>query len=718
MNEEHELTESAKSNTISRRSAMQGIGGLAVAAALGMQASPGQAGVAKGAGSFREIEHTWIPMPDGVRLAARIWLPLGAERRPVPALFNYCPYFARLFTRVEDDARFSWFASHGYACVRVDIRGSGDSEGLPMDEYVRQEQDDGVEIIQWIAAQPWCSGAVGMEGLSWSGFNSLQVAARRPPALKAIMTHCSTDDRYADDAHFKGGCIINDNFLWGTAFFAIQGTPTDPEITGREGWRDQWLKRLNAIDFNLGKWLTHQHRDAFWKHGSVIEDYSQIACPVYAIGGWVDGYKNTVFRLLEGLKVPRKGLVGPWTHTYPHTGVPGPAIGYLPEALRWWDHWLKGKPTGIMDEPMLRFWMQDQTARPDVADVPGRWAAEDQWPSGRSVPRTFYLNASRRLESSSSAEEPLILAPWQTVGGASGNWCPSGAGTAEDLRIDLPLDQRVDDARSLVFDSAPLSEPLEFLGAPELSLSVAVDRPVAFVAIRLNEVWPDGRVERITYGILNLCHRDSHEHPTALQPGARYEVRLRLDHAAHRFRAGNAIRIAISTAYWPMVLPSPEPVTLTVFGGHSSQLQLPVRPPRSQDASLRAFEPPFVPPMAIESIESTPGSRIVEWDTGSQRQVVRYEAGNSVALLKAVNTRLRTDIKMQYTINDKDTAAIMESAVTWGWERDPWLPRIVATSRITTTPREFIVHGEFSAYDGKEKLLTRSWQQSIPRELV
>ena len=242
--------------------------------------------------------------------------------------------------------------------------------------------------------------------------------------------------------------------------------------------------------------------------------------------------------------------------------------------------------------------------------------------------------------------------------------------------------------------------------------------PAAFVAVRLNEVWPDGRVERITYGILNLCHRDSHEHPTALQPGARYEVRLRLDHAAHRFRAGNAIRIAISTAYWPMVLPSPEPVTLTVFGGHSSQLQLPVRPPRSQDASLRAFEPPFVPPMAIESIESTPGSRVVEWDTGSQRQVVRYEAGNSVALLKAVNTRLRTDIKMQYTISDKDTAAVMESAVTWGWERDPWLPRIVATSRITTTPREFIVHGEFSAYDGKEKLLTRSWQQSIPRELV
>lgn len=718
MNENKYSPESTVSASISRRAAVCGLGSVAVATALGMRPEMGAAGSVTTAGDFREIEHTWIPMPDGTRLAARIWVPSEAERRPVPCIFNYCPYFARLFTRVEDDARFSWFARHGYACVRVDIRGSGDSEGLPQDEYVRQEQDDGIEIIKWIAVQPWCSGSVGMEGLSWSGISALQVAARRPPALKAIMTHCSTDDRYADDAHFKGGCIINDNFLWGTVFLAIQGQPTDPEITGREGWREQWLKRLNAIDFNLGHWLKHQRRDAFWKHGSVIEDYSRISCPVYAIGGWVDGYKNTVFRLLEGLKVPRKGLVGPWTHTYPHTGVPGPAIGYLSEALRWWDHWLKGKSTGIMDEPMLRVWMQDRVARPDVPDVPGRWVAEDRWPSGRNVAKTYYLNGSRQLETAASAEVRLGLAPMQTTGGGSGNWCPSGAGTAEDLRIDLPLDQRVDDAYSLVFESSPLSEPLEFLGAPEVTLDIAVDKPVAFLAVRLNEVAPDGTCERITYGILNLCHRDSHEIPTRLQPDNRFQVHLRLDHAAHRFQAGNAIRISISTAYWPMVLPSPEPVRLTLFGGSSSYLQLPLRPPRPQDVHLRAFDPPFVPHTAVHLIESTPGSRLVERDVGRQRQVVRYDVGNSVALVEAVNTRLRTDIRMTYTIGDNDTAAVMESAVTWGWERDPWLPRIVATSSITTTPHEFLVHGEIRAYDGKEIVITRTWRQSIPRDLV
>ena len=199
---------------------------------------------ANGPHAVREIENTWIVMPDGVKLAARIWVPVGAERHPVPAIFNYCPYFARLFTRPDDDARFPYYASHGYACVRVDIRGSGDSEGLPMDEYVQQEQDDGVEIIRWIASQPWCSGSVGMEGISWSGFNSLQVAARRPPALKAIITHCSTDDRYADDAHYKGGCILEDMFDWGTAFLALQGQPSDPDITGHDGWRESWLEAI------------------------------------------------------------------------------------------------------------------------------------------------------------------------------------------------------------------------------------------------------------------------------------------------------------------------------------------------------------------------------------------------------------------------------------------------------------------------------------------
>jgi hypothetical protein len=672
---------------------------------------------ARGPYKVREIENTWITMPDGVRLAARIWLPTGAGRERVPAIFNYCPYFARLFTRPEDDARFPYYASHGYACVRVDIRGSGDSQGLPMDEYVQQEQDDGVEIIRWIAAQSWCSGAVGMEGISWSGFNSLQVAARRPPALKAIITHCSTDDRYADDAHYKGGCIIDDMFDWGTAFLAIQGQPSDPDITGHERWRDSWMKRLNAVQFNLDRWLDHPHRDDFWKHGSVIEDYAQIACPVYAVGGWVDAYKNSVFRLLAGLTVPRKGLVGPWTHIYPHQGAPGPAIDYLDEALRWWDHWLKGRDTGIMEEPMLRVWMQFKSATPGEASVPGEWVAETAWPSARIQPRTYYLNAGSTLGTSAAAPQALVLDPVQTVGVDAGKWCPSGAGGVEDLDTELPFDQRVDDARSLAFDSPPLAEAFDMLGAGVLTLDIAVDKPVAFLAIRLNEVRPTGESSRVTYGILNVCHRDSDAEPSALVPHRRYTVKVMLDHAAHRFHAGNRLRIAVSTTYWPLVLPAPEPVQLTLFSG-SSSVSLPVRPPRDADAKLRPFGPPFVPPVQVRPVSSNPGIHRIELDAVSRRQVIRHEVGDGALLLTAVDTQILGKSAARSEIAEDDTTGTIETRYVIGWRRDQWQPRVVASSKITTLKPDFLLQGELTAFDGDEKIFTRSWERRIPRQLV
>jgi len=665
----------------------------------------------------REIENTWIRMPDGVRLAARIWLPENAGRHPVPAIFNYVPYFARLFTRPDDDARFPYYASRGYACVRVDIRGSGDSEGRPMDEYVKQEQDDGLEIIRWIASQPWCSGSVGMEGISWSGFNSLQVAARRPPALKAIITHCSTDDRYADDAHYKGGCIVNDMFGWGTVFLAIQGQPSDPAITGRDTWHQSWLERLNAVEFNLDHWFDHQHRDEFWKHGSVIEDYGQITCPVYAIGGWVDAYKNSVFRLLKGLRVPRKGLVGPWTHIYPHEGAPGPAIDYLDEALRWWDHWLKGAETGIMSEPMLRVWMQDKSATPGEPSVPGYWAAEETWPSKRMTERTFFLDGRSQLGANQSPEERLLLDPVQTVGSASGAWCPSGAGGVEDLNTELPSDQRIDDARSLVFDSPPLDAPIEILGACTVILDVAVDKPVAFLAARLNEVLPTGESRRVTYAILNLCHRDSDETPTPLTPGQRYTVKLSFDNAARRFHAGSLIRLSLSTTYWPLILPAPEPVRLTLFTG-SAHVTLPVRPLRAADAQLHAFGAPFVPEVAIEAVSSRPGIHTVEWDAVAKRQVIRHEVGDGTVLLKAVNTRLIGKATVRSEIGEDDTTGSIATQYLIGWQRDEWSPRVFATSKITTTPTDFVLWGELKAFNGDEKVFTRTWERKIPRRLV
>jgi putative CocE/NonD family hydrolase len=264
--------------------------------------------------------------------------------------------------RARDEPIHRWFAMSGYASIRVDVRGSGDSDGVLHDEYSPEEHRDALEIIAWIARQDWCTGAVGMMGISWGGFNALQVAALRPPALKAIITVCSTDDRYADDAHFMGGALLNENMQWGAILTLYSALPPDPEIVG-ERWREMWRERLEALEPFPALWMRHPWRDDTWKHGSISEDYGAIACPVYAIGGWADGYPNAVPRLVEHLTCPRKGLIGPWAHVFSHDGVPGPAIGFLQEAVRWWDHWLQGRDTGIMAEPPLRVWMQESVPR-------------------------------------------------------------------------------------------------------------------------------------------------------------------------------------------------------------------------------------------------------------------------------------------------------------------------------------------------------------------
>ena len=297
--------------------------------------------------AVQHIEILWIPMPDGTRLAARVWLPEDTATHPVPVILEYIPYRRRDGTRLGDDLTHPWLAARGYACVRLDVRGTGDSDGVIWDEYTVQEQEDAAEAIAWLAAQSWCSGSVGMMGISWGGFNALQVAARRPPALKAIVTICSTDDRYADDMHYMGGGLLTGNLEWGSFFFTLMGLPPDPAIVG-EQWRVRWLERLEAAHPVFVDWMEHPWRDDYWRHGSICEDFSAITCPVLAVGGWADGYSNTIFRLLQGLHSPCRGIIGPWGHKYPHVGVPGPAIGFLTESLRWWDQWLKGEERGVL----------------------------------------------------------------------------------------------------------------------------------------------------------------------------------------------------------------------------------------------------------------------------------------------------------------------------------------------------------------------------------
>ena len=299
-----------------------------------------------------DTRDVWIPMPDGVRLHARVWLPRDAQQHPVPAILEYLPYRLDDWTSVRDSERHPYYAANGYASIRVDVRGSGSSEGLFDDEYSAAELDDGIRVIEWLAEQPWCSGDVGMFGISWGGFNSLQLAARGPEALKAIVTVCSTDDRYDNDVHYMGGAVLAiDMAAWAGTMLAFASRPPRPEVTG-DGWVEQWRERLTHQRPLAETWLAHQERDDYWRHGSACEDYDSFRAAVLAVGGWSDPYRDTVLRLLENLEVPTKGIIGPWSHQYPDRGLaPGPGMDFLGETLRWWDRWLKGADTGVRARP-------------------------------------------------------------------------------------------------------------------------------------------------------------------------------------------------------------------------------------------------------------------------------------------------------------------------------------------------------------------------------
>lgn len=672
--------------------------------------------------SFREdvrvIENVWIPMSDGVRLAARIWLPADAEENPVPAILEYMPYRKRDFTRLRDEPLHHYFAGHGYAGIRLDVRGTGDSEGILQDEYLAQEQDDAVDAIDWLTRQPWCDGKVGMMGLSWSGFNALQVAARRPPALKAIITMCSTDDRYADDAHYKGGCLLNENLIWGSAFFSLNAYPPDPEIAG-ERWRDQWHARLENNRLFPALWMRHPTRDDYWKHGSVCEDYAAIECAVYAVGGWADGYVNAIPRLMQGLNAPKKALIGPWPHAFPHAAVPGPRIGFFQEAVRWWDYWLKGEDTGIMDEPAIRVWLEDWIMPAPYHDErPGRWVAEDVWPPPAIEPRRLYLNVQSLGERPEPPDMRRVRSP-QTTGLRGGDFYGYGADG------DAPLDQRADDGKSMVFDADPLAEPFEILGAPVVTLDVSVDRPVANLVVRLNDVAPDGASGRVTYGVLNLTHRDGNEDPQPLEPGRRYRVTVRLNDIGYSFRAGHTIRLAVSSTYWPMIWPAPEPVEITIYTG-TSELVLPVRPPRPEDDTLTPFAAPERGPEPdYTALEMAPAQRMIELDLTTNEVVyTTYGDGGDfggAALTEITDIGLTVGYTMRKVLriaeHDPLTARARTEQKTV-MRRGDWAIRVECQVEVSADADRFRVEAVLEAFERGERILRRDWDEYIPRRLL
>ncbi len=645
-----------------------------------------------------------IVLPDGCRLSARVWMPVDAALNPVPAVLEYIPYRKRDGTIARDEMMHGYVAGHGYACVRVDMRGNGDSDGLMADEYTPQELQDACDVIAWLAAQPWCSGTVGMMGKSWGGFNCLQTAALRPPALKAVISVCSTVDRFADDVHFKGGCLLGENLGWGAVMLSYSSRPPDPML--RDDWREVWLARLEAEPFLAPIWAGHQSRDSYWKHGSVCEDYAAIEAAVLSVGGWADNYMNTVAHLVENISAPVQGIVGPWVHQYPHTAVPGPQIGFLQLAVRWWDRWLKGIPNGAEDDPAMRGYMlHSEVPDASAAYRAGVWVAEAEWPSARVSRRVMPLSVGGVLGGVGGALVVAVNTP-QHLGLHTGEFFPMG------LNAEMPGDQAPDDAMSVCFDTALLDSDMSLFGAATLRLRLTSDTPFGFVVARLCDVAPDGSSVRICHGMLNLRHRDSMEHPTPVPVGHAFEVVLTLDQMAYRLSVGHRLRVALSTTYWPFLWPSAEAATLTLLGGH---LDLPVHSGVVADEWL----PPVAEvatPWAHRVLRAAHAERRIERDmiTGQAALVVVDDTG----LVENVAHGLVTGERMaeRWSVHPDDPLSA-ESLFEFSQSlaRGDWAVRTSGWARMTGTKDTLIMTAHLEAWEGARQVFVRDWQSEVPR---
>ena len=658
------------------------------------------------------LDPVFITMPDGIRLAATIWLPEDANESPVASILELIPYRRRDGTVFRDMKMHPYIAGHGFACCRVDIRGSGDSEGILTDEYTAQEQDDACAIIAWLAAQPWCTGAVGMTGISWGGFNALQVAARRPPALKAIIALCCSDDRYADDVHYFGGNLLTEDGMWSSFILGLGALPPDPQIVG-DNWRTMWRERLEASTCWSDVWMRHQRRDAYWKFGSVAEDFLAIDVPVYAISGWDDTYFNAVPRLMKGLKGPKKALIGPWTHAYPFLGEPGPAIDYLGEAIRWWRHWLEGIDTGIMDEPTYTAYIKDPH-RPAhfYPDHPGQWVREPTWPSPNSRQKALYLNDNGLGSRPVHGVTMRIKSP-VTAGRDCGRYGGYG-GTVPDMAGD----QRREDGLGLCFDTDALDRDLVLLGAPSVEVTLRSDRPQATLTARLCEVWPDGTSTSVTWGTLNLSHRKSDEHPESLAPGKDVTVRFDLNHCGRRFAKGNRLRLVLSNQHWPVLWPAPSMPTFTIEPG-TSRLILPVCAARPDDGTFH-FEPPRISsPVPMEEVTPDNNSRILTIDVATRRETLTLisDYGRQHLTDRGIETWAKVVDQMAIT-EDDPLSARLDTGWVLGFKSGDCDAETTSNVVVTSTATQFHLEWRLEAREGGETIFNREGEAWIDRDCL
>jgi putative CocE/NonD family hydrolase len=600
------------------------------------------------------------------------------------------------------------------------VRGTGSSPGIAIDEYTARETQDGYEAVEWLAAQPWCNGRVGMWGISYGGFTAIQVAALRPPALKAIVPMYATDDRYTDDVHYVGGApTASELTQYAVAMVANNALPPRPTFRG-DAWLDEWRRRIEATPIWLVEWLRQQHDGPYWRQGSLAPGYERIEAAVLMFGGWMDSYVDPVFRMLERCTAPRRAIVGNWTHEFPDDGYPGPNVDWLHEMVRFLDHWLKGDPNGVMDEPMLT-WFRREWAPPEPFPRvwPGEWRAETAFPvpAGR-IGELFLTPGTEPLHGRLATEPPVE--PWverlvhrATLGTRAGlSWGAGGRpnGLARDLRPDLALVP--------TWTSEPLRAAMDVLGRPRVVLAWRSPVPSATAVVRLEDVAPDGTPIQVTAGILNLAHRNGHEDPKPLPIGETVDVTVSLRACGFRFAAGHRIRLSVSSAAWPVAWPSPEPAIFDLTSGEgepSPRLLLPLVPAEGS-APVPAFrlDPPDLATVGGGS-EDSPVWRVVEDVLAGTVTVECFEGGETV---NEDGTRLYGSERHAMTASDADPAvARMGSEVRYRLAQDGHAITADADAEMSSTATDFRLRGELRVTLDGQPFAARTWDETIPRRL-
>lgn len=691
-----------------------------------------------------------IPVRDGLELSANLWLPSpSSPDERFPAVLEYIPYRKDDWRANVDHGRMSYFAERGFAGCRVDIRGTGSSPGVARDEYTPDETHDGYDAVEWLAAQPWCNGNVGMWGISYGGFTAIQVAMLRPPHLKAIVPVYATDDRYTDDVHYLGGCLTGSELAqYAVSMVGMNALPPRLDYAGGD-WAALWRERLEATPPWLIEWLRQQTDGPYWRQGSLAPDYERLTCPMLLIGGWADGYTSAMLRMLERCtRAPRRGIIGPWVHSMPEDAYPAPNVDSLHEMVRFFDHWLRGAANGVMDEPVLTLFRQEYT--PPEAFPPrvnGAWHAEAAYPIERREHRAWTLGEGTLEEAAGDRQQaiehrtqepggerpgdhaqggvsagsrslaPLLAAdllPHRPTIGTRAGLCYGAGGAPNGLARDL----RPDEALSLVYTAPPLDGPLDVIGFPEALLFLSASAPVATVVVRLTDVAPDGTSALVSTGVLNLTHRESHSAPAPLVPGAVYRVPVQLKATGYRFLAGHRVRLTIATAAWPVIWPSPYRYELSLHRGEAtpSRLILPVVPPGgAPPAPALKATPPDVAAVG-GGREETPMWQIVE-DVIDQAVTVRIFGGDTTLLPDGRS--LFSSERIELTAYHHDPARTrLYNEVVYTLTEHGYTTDVRATGSIRSTERDLHVDVQLTVLLNGSTFFQKAWLESVPRQLV